>query len=104
GLALGLWIYSGYEQLSTVSEEIEQPERNFPRALAIVVPLSIITFVLPLAAGLAALGNWEQWQTGYLVHAARLIGGPMLESAMLAAASCTFVLLDSTVLSASRLP
>ena len=105
GLALALWIYSGYEQLSTVSEEIEQPERNFPRGLAIVVPLAMITFFLPLAAGLAALGNWEEWQTGYLVRAARQIGGPTLETAMLAAAAaCAFVLLDSTVLSASRLP
>jgi hypothetical protein len=30
GLALALWIYSGYEQMSTVSEELEQPKRNFP--------------------------------------------------------------------------
>ena len=25
GLALGLWLYSGYEQLSTVAEEVENP-------------------------------------------------------------------------------
>jgi amino acid transporter len=105
GLALALWIYSGYEQLSTVSEEIEQPERNFPRGLAIVVPLAVITFFLPLAAGLAALGNWQAWNTGYIVQAARQISGPRLEMAMfVAAAVCTFVLLESTVLAATRLP
>lgn len=105
GLALALWIYSGYEQLSTVAEEIEEPERNFPRALALTVPLAIITFLLPLAAGLAALGNWQQWQTGYIVTAARLIGGPALQWSMFAAAAvCTLVLLESTVLSSSRLP
>src|SRR5439155_8627398 len=49
GLASALWIYSGYEQLSTVTEEIEEPERTFPRALAIVVPLAMITFFLPVA-------------------------------------------------------
>jgi amino acid transporter len=104
GLALALWIYSGYEQLSTVIEEVEQPERNFPRGLAIVVPLAIVTFILPIAAGLAALGNWQQWQTGYLVTAAKLVR-PWLEWPMFAAAAvCTFVLLDSTVLSASRVP
>jgi amino acid transporter len=105
GLALALWIYSGYEQLSTVAEEIQQPERNFPRALALTVPLAIITFLLPVAAGLAALGNWQEWQTGYMVTAARLIGGRGLQWSIFAAAAvCTFVLLESTVLSATRLP
>ncbi len=105
GLALALWIYSGYEQLSTVIEEVESPERNFPRGLAIVVPLAMISFFLPVSAGLSALGNWQEWQTGYLVTAARLVGGAGMQAAMFAAAAvCTFVLLDSTVLSATRIP
>lgn len=105
GLALALWIYSGYEQLSTVSEEIERPERNFPLALAMVVPLAVFTFFLPIAAGLAALGNWQAWDTGYIVQAARQVSGPGLETLMFAAAAvCTFVLLESTVLAATRLP
>jgi len=104
GLALALWIYSGYEQLSTVIEEVEEPKRNFPRGLSLVVPLAIVTFVLPIAAGLASLGNWQDWQTGYLVTAAKLVR-PWLEWPMFgAAAVCTFVLLDSTALSASRVP
>ena len=105
GLALALWIYSGYEQMSTITEEVENPTRNFPLALTIVVPLAIITFLLPIAAGLSALGNWQDWDTGFLVTAARLIGGPWLGLSMfLAATLCTFVLLESTVLSATRLP
>src|SRR5713226_5080497 len=51
GLALALWIYSGYEQVSTVIEEVEDPVRNFPRGLAIVVPLAAISFFFPIAAG-----------------------------------------------------
>ncbi len=105
GLALALWIYSGYEQLSTVMEEVHQPERNVPRGLAIVVPLAIVTFLLPIAAGLAAVGNWQQWDTGYLVTAAAQVGGAGLGTAMFAAAAtCTFLLLQSTMLSASRVP
>src|SRR6266481_4610908 len=30
GLALGLWLYSGYEQVSSVAEEVENPQRNYP--------------------------------------------------------------------------
>src|SRR4029077_19017219 len=58
GLALGLWLYSGYEQVSSVAEEVEHPQRNYPIALAIVVPLSMATYFLPTMFSLATLGNW----------------------------------------------
>src|SRR2546427_13137630 len=103
GLALALWIYSGYEQLSTVIEEVEEPARNFPRGLAIVVPLAALIYFLPMAAGLAALGNWQEWQTAYLVTAGRLLGGSSMGFSMFAGgAVCAFVLLDATGLSVLR--
>ena len=105
GLALGLWLYSGYEQLSTVAEEVEDPQRNYPRALAWVVPLSIATYFLPTLLSLAALGNWEQWHTRYFSDAARLIGGASLGFAMTLAATVTNVsILNSTVLASTRMP
>jgi amino acid transporter len=105
GLAIALWSYAGYEQLSTVIEEVENPARNFPIGLAIVVPLAVAVYVVTMAAGLAALGNWQQWETGYLVTAARLIGGNALGTAIFVAALiCGFVLLDSTILSVTRIP
>jgi amino acid transporter len=105
GLALGLWLYSGYEQLSTVAEEVENPQRAYPRALAVVVPLSIAAYFLPTLAGLGSAGNWEQWHTGYFSEAARLIGGPWLGTWMTLAAMVGFVaLLNSTVLTTTRMP
>lgn len=105
GLALALWVYSGYEQLSTVIEEVENPRRNFPRGLAIVVPLAIASFVLPYAAGLASVNRWQDWQVNHFVIAARQLAGKWLAFPMFGAAViCTFVLLDSTILSASRVP
>jgi amino acid transporter len=105
GLAIALWSYSGYEQLSTVIEEVENPARNFPIGLAIVVPLTVAIYVITLAAGLAALGNWREWETGYLVTAGRLLGGKVLgTSIFVAAVICNFVLLDSTLLSITRVP
>jgi len=105
GLSLALWAYAGYEQLSTVIEEVENPARNFPLGLAIVIPLTIVTYVGTLSAGVAALGNWQEWQTGYLVTAARWVGGAVLGTAMFAAAAiANFILLESTVLSVTRVP
>lgn len=105
GLALGVWLYSGYEQLSTVAEEIENPRRTFPRALALVVPLSIATYFLPTFASLAALGNWQDWHGDYFSVAAKLIGGPLLGAWVALAAMVTnAALLNSTVLATTRMP
>jgi amino acid transporter len=105
GLALGIWLYSGYEQLSTVAEEVENPQRTYPRALALVVPLSMATYFLPTFAALAALGNWQQWKDGYFSTAAQLIGGPWLGNLMTIAAMVgTMALLNSTVLTTTRMP
>jgi amino acid transporter len=110
GLALGLWLYSGYEQLSTVAEEVENPQRAYPRALALVVPLSIAAYFLPTLAGLASAGNWERWHTGYFSDAARIIGGSLLGHPWLgtwmtlAAMVANVALLNSTVLTTTRMP
>jgi len=105
GLALGLWLYSGYEQCSSVAEEIENPQWSYPRALAIVVPLSIATYFLPALFSLAALGNWQEWNTAYLSTAAKLIGGGWLGFLITAAAMLGNVsLLNATVLTSTRMP
>ena len=105
GLALGLWLYSGYEQCSSVAEEIENPQRSYPRALAIVVPLSVATYFLPALFSLAALGNWHDWNTAYLSTAARQIGGGWLGFLMTIAAMLGNVsLLNATILTSTRMP
>ncbi len=105
GLALGLWLYSGYEQCSSVAEEIENPQRSYPLALAIVVPLSMAVYFFPAFFSLAALGNWYEWNTAYLSTAAKLIGGSWLGFLLTIAAMLGNVsLLNATVLTSTRMP
>jgi amino acid transporter len=105
GLALVIWGYSGYEQVSSVAEDVENPQRSYPRALALVIPLSIAAYFLPSLAALAALGDWQQWKDGYFAAAALLIGGPWLGSLMTVAAMiCNVALLNSTMLTATPIP
>ncbi|MFY9528103.1 MAG: APC family permease [Candidatus Acidiferrales bacterium] len=105
GLALGLWAYSGYEQVSSVAEEVENPQRSYPRALALVVPLSMATYFLPTFCSLASLGNWQEWKTSYFADAARAIGGAWLGSWMALAAMITsLAILNSTMLTSTRMP
>jgi amino acid transporter len=105
GLTLGLWLYSGYEQCSSVAEEVENPQRSYPLALAMVIPLSIATYFLPALFALAALGNWQQWNTAYLSAASELIGGRWLGVLMTVAAMlCSISLLNATLLTGTRMP
>ena len=105
GFALGLWLYAGYEQISSVAEEVENPQRNYPRALAWVVPLSMLTYLLPTLCILASVGQWEQWRDGFFAHAASIVGGRWLGFAVtLAAALTALSILNSMVLATTRMP
>jgi len=64
GLALVVALFR-LRAVSSVAEEVENPQRNYPIALAIVVPLSMATYFLPTMFSLAALGDWQKWHTGY---------------------------------------
>jgi len=77
-LALALWLYSGYGEVSTVAEEIDRPQRNIPLGLLIVTPVVILTYSLPVVAGLVSVGGWESWRSGQFVAVGTELGGPAL--------------------------
>ena len=105
GLALAMWNYAGYEQLSSVTEEMKDPQRTFVRILAWNTPMNILTYTIPATIALAVLGNWQVWDTGYIVTASKLVGGPALGFAMLVASIIgTASLSNSTILYTTRIP
>jgi amino acid transporter len=105
GLALAMWNYAGWEQLSSVVGEVKDSQKTFARVLAWNTPLNILTYTVPATLALAALGNWELWQTGYIVTASQLIGGHPLGVAMLVASIIgTASLSNSTILYTTRIP
>jgi amino acid transporter len=63
GLGIGIWMYSGFDEISLFAGEIKNSHRIIPRALMIVIPLMIATYVLPTLAGLASVGPWDDWAT-----------------------------------------
>jgi amino acid transporter len=60
GLAIGMWVYAGYESMSTVAGELKDPQ-VIPRATMITVPLIMAVYILPTMGGLASLGRWSEW-------------------------------------------
>jgi amino acid transporter len=105
GLALAMWNYAGWEQMSSVVGEIKDSQKTFARILVWNTPLNILTYTVPATLALAALGNWQLWQTGYIVTASKLIGGYSLGVAMLVASIiATASLSNSTILYTTRIP
>jgi amino acid transporter len=78
GLALAMWFYSGYAEMSTAAEEMRDPARNIPRALLIVTPFVVLSYVAPFLASLAAVGGWTGWQSGHFMVIGEALGGAAL--------------------------
>lgn len=60
GLSVGMWMYSGYESMSTIAGEIKNPQ-VIPKGTMITIPLIMAIYVLPTIAGLGSLGHWRDW-------------------------------------------
>ena len=78
GLTLAMWFYSGYAEMSTAAEEMENPRRNIPRALLIVTPLVVLSYATPILASLASVGGWEGWRSGQFMAIGEALGGRAL--------------------------
>lgn len=74
-----LWNYMGWDSISTIAGEMENPRRNYPKALLISVLLIATIYVVPVLISLALIGT-EQfvWKTGAWSFAAKSIGGQKL--------------------------
>ncbi len=105
GIAVMMWNYSGWDTPSTVLGETRRPETAYRRALWWALPVISLAYVVPVAAGLSAAGDWRTWQTGYWPVVAKAVGGPWLAGLVVAGAvTATAGLFLSLVLTNSRLP
>jgi amino acid transporter len=70
-----LWNYMGWDNASTVAQEVENPQRTYPRAMLLAAGLVALTYAVPLAA--VAIGGIPAgaFETGAWVNAARSLGG-----------------------------
>ena len=105
GIMVAIWLYSGWDKMSTAIEEVENPQRNYPLALAICVPMVIGTYAVPTSTALGALGNWRDWSELSFSGVAEMLGGAWLKHGMtIGALLSNAILLEVTMLTASRLP
>ena len=61
-ICICVWMYCGYESVSNLAGEVKNPQ-IIPRGLIIAMPLIAVSYVLPTLAGLASVGQWQNWAT-----------------------------------------
>ncbi|HEV2645991.1 MAG TPA: APC family permease [Acidobacteriaceae bacterium] len=104
-VSIALWNYMGWDNASTVAQEVDDPQRNYPRAMLISAALVAVTYIVPLAAvGLAGVPA-EQFSTGAWADAARSLVGPGLAFAVVCGGMLSGAgMFNALMLSYARVP
>src|SRR6266404_203569 len=50
GVLVAMWNYMGWDNASTIAQEVERPQRTYPKAMIAAVILVSLTYVLPFVA------------------------------------------------------
>ncbi len=65
GLFVVMWNFMGWELPAVAGDEIVNPRKTYPRAMALTLVATILTYALPVVAGLfggaGADGRWQVW-------------------------------------------
>jgi amino acid transporter len=105
GIWIGMWNYLGWDGLSTVAGEIENPRRTFPLALFLTIPVITICYVLPVLAGMASGVPWDQWTAGTFSDVGFALGGEWLKALITFGGFVSMCgLFSGLLLSVSRIP
>ena len=102
---VAMWNYMGWDNASTVAQEVENPQRNYPRAMIFATILVAVTYILPLAAMALTGLSVNSFSTGDWTTAARTLGGPILGLAVVAGGALSGIgMFNALVMSYTRLP
>lgn len=111
GVLVAMWNYMGWDNASTIAQEVERPQRTYPKAMIAAVILVSLTYVLPFfaiyftgapASSFAGDGSWAV--------IAGAIGGKIAGiewlrfAVVLGGMMSAFGMFNALVMSYSRLP
>ena len=106
GLSIIVFDCSGWENASTYAGEVDQPQRNYPRALGLALLVLVLCYLFPVMAGVTITTSPAIWSSdaGWPVLA-QLIGGRWLGSLVAFAGLVSmWGLFNAQLLYISRLP
>ena len=111
GVLVAMWNYMGWDNASTIAQEVERPQRTYPKAMIAAVVLVALTYVLPFLAvyfaGIPAstFGSDAAWADVASIIGGKFLGFEWLRFLIvLGGMMSAFGMFNALVLSYSRLP
>jgi amino acid transporter len=111
GVLVAIWNYMGWDNASTIAQEVERPQRTYPRAMIAAVILVALSYVLPFAAVYltgapsSLFGEDGSWATVAGALGGRIAGIEWLRFLIvLGGMMSAFGMFNALVMSYSRLP
>ena len=111
GVLVAMWNYMGWDNASTIAQEVERPQRTYPKAMIAAVVLVSLTYVLPFVA-VYVTGVPASWfgEDGSWALIGGMVGGKILGFEwlrfliVLGGMMSAFGMFNALVMSYSRLP
>jgi amino acid transporter len=104
-ILVAMWNYMGWDNATTIANEVDNPQRNYPRVILLAACMVMLTYLIPVAAVAWAGIPSSRFTTGAWVDAAGILGGPMLAFTVVLAGSLDdFGTFSNLTLSYTRLP
>jgi amino acid transporter len=104
-MLVAMWNYMGWDNASTVANEVEDPQKTYPRVMLLALAAIFLSYVIPVLAVWHLHVQPEVWSAGSWASIASMVVGPWLGAALVAAAMISeFGTFNSLVMSYSRLP
>jgi amino acid transporter len=111
GVLVAMWNYMGWDNASTIAQEVERPQRTYPRAMIAAVVLVAMTYVFPfVAVYLTGIPSSVFGEDGSWAAVAGVIGGKFMGIEwlrfliVLGGMMSAFGMFNALVMSYSRLP
>jgi amino acid transporter len=104
-LSVVIWNFCGWENLSAAAGELARPQRNYLRAVLIVIPLVWVGYLIPLAISAGVHSDYTRWNVGSFAELGYHVGGRWFGKAIAAGGALSaFAVFTASLLWISRLP
>jgi amino acid transporter len=105
GVMVAMWNYMGWDNAATVANEVENPQKTYPRVMMLALGAIVLSYVLPIAAVWHTHIPQDVWNNGSWASIAGIVVGPWLGVVLVSTAMLAeFSSFNSLVMSYSRLP
>jgi amino acid transporter len=105
GILVAMWNFMGWDNASTIAAEVDRPQRTYPLAMLLAVMMVALSYAIPVAAMSRSGFAPSDWGTGSWAEFAGSLVGPWLKTVIvLGGALSAFGMLNSLVMSYTRLP